>query len=324
MCTSIALNTPAFCFGRNLDLECGFGEQVVITPRQYPFSFRRAGEMHSHYAFIGMAAVMDGYPLYGDAVNEHGLAIAALNFPGNAWYDPKAQAGKENITPFELIPFLLGKCRKLVEAKALLEKIHLIDIPFSDRIPLTPLHWHIADKEGSLTLECTREGMKTYDNPVGVLANNPSFDFHMLNLCQYLSLTPQPVENQIALQVPLSSFSRGMGAMGLPGDFSSPSRFVRAVFLKSHSVCDPSMEGEISQFFHLLDSVAMPRGGVALEDGRYSITQYSCCMREGIYFYKTYDNSRITGVKMQDKNLDGSTLISFPLEKSQQIAWQQA
>ena len=84
MCTAASYRTKDLYFGRNLDYEFSYGDEVTITPRNYPFTFRRAGEMRTHYAMIGMAYVAEEYPLYYDAVNEKGLCIAGLNFVGNA------------------------------------------------------------------------------------------------------------------------------------------------------------------------------------------------------------------------------------------------
>ena len=158
MCTSIAWKTRDFYFGRNLDLECSFGERIVITPRNYPVSFRKEAALSRHYAMIGMATVIENYPLYAEAANEKGLCIAGLNFPENALYPQQAERGKYRISPFELPLWLLAQCENLQQAKALLQKTALVAIPFSEKIPLSPLHWHIADETGSIVLECTRTG----------------------------------------------------------------------------------------------------------------------------------------------------------------------
>lgn len=323
MCTSIAMKTRDFYFGRNMDLEYDFGQRVVITPRSFPFAFRRAGEMQSHYAMIGMASVADGYPLYAEAMNEKGLGMAGLNFPDNAYYPPEEADGKANVSPFELIPWVLGQCETVAQARQLLEKTHLIAIPFSEAIPLATLHWHIADAESSLVLESTREGMKLYDNPVGVLTNNPPFDFQLTNLRQYLNLTPLEPENRFSAEVELVPFGRGFGGIGLPGDFSPASRFVKAAFLRQNSVCDGEEASSVSQFFHLLDAVAMPKGIVAAGGEDCETTRYACCIsaKRGIFYYKTYANSQLTAVDMRKENLDGTELLEFPLVLEQQVAW---
>ena len=177
MCTTVAMTMDSFFFGRNMDLEDSFGEGVVITPRNFPFRFRRTEPSFSHYAMIGMASVMDGYPLYADAVNEKGLCAAGLNFPHNAYYPKWGNGVKTEISPFEVIPFVLGRCATVSEARELLVQAALVDEPFSEALPLTPLHWHIADKNGALVVEPMADGLKLYDDPFGILTNNPPFPF---------------------------------------------------------------------------------------------------------------------------------------------------
>lgn len=324
MCTSIALNDGRFYFGRNLDLEYGFGEKTVITPRRYPFEFRRAGRMDSHYALIGMAAVQDGYPLYAEAANEKGLCIAGLNFPGNAYYPMEEAEDKANISPFELTAWLLGQCASVKEARALLERTQLVRINFSERLPLSPLHWHIADREESIVLESMRDGLRIYENPVGVLTNNPPFDFHLANLHQYLNLTTDYPVNRFSEKADLKPFGVGLGSFGLPGDFSPASRFVKTAFLKLNSVSDGGEEGAVSRFFHLLDAVAMPDGIVQTPDGKYEYTRYSSCIdaEKGVFYYKTYENSCLAAVDMRRERLDGDQLIQYELRRVQQIQFQ--
>lgn len=323
MCTAITYQTKDHYFGRNLDLEYCFDERVTITPRNYPFHFRTMGEMPTHYAMIGMAYVAEGYPLYYEATNEHGLSMAGLNFPGNAcWFEPKE--GKDNVSPFEFIPWILGQCKNLAEARTLIERINLVNLSFSPELPLSPLHWMVADRSGALTVEQVSGGLAIYENPVEVLTNNPTFDYHMTNLANYMALSNQPPRNCLAPGLELSPYSRGMGAMGLPGDLSSASRFVRAAFVRMNSRSGAGESESISQFFHILGSVAQQRGCVDMGEGKFEITYYSCCCNtdRGIYYYTTYENSRITAVDMHREDLDGNRVVSYPLITGQQIEYQ--
>ena len=258
MCTSISLDKNGFYFGRTLDIECSFGEKVVITPRNYPFKFRLDKKDSSHLAIIGIAAVAEDYPLYADAMNEKGLCMAGLRFPDNAFYPKSTDLTKHNISPFELIPWVLSQCENTDEAKSLLKRTHITAVPFSSTLALAPLHWHIADKSCSIVLESTADGMKIYDNPVGVMTNNPCFDFHLTNLSQYLNISPEYPKNRFGTK--LEPFSNGFGGIGLPGDNSSCSRFVRASFLKANSVC--CQGEEISHFFRIAENVSLPKGAV--------------------------------------------------------------
>ncbi len=323
MCTAATYRTKDHYFGRTLDYEFSYHETVTVTPRNYPFHFRKAGSLEHHYAMIGMAYVVDDYPLYYDATNEKGLSMAGLNFPGNADYKNVADH-VDNISPFEFIPWILGQCANLQEAEALLARINLVNINFSEELPLSPLHWIIADRDGSITVESVKDGLKIYENPVGIMTNNPTFDMQMFNLNNYMHLSTEQPENIFSEKLNLQPYSRGMGAMGLPGDLSSSSRFVKAAFTKMNSVSGESESESISQFFHILGSVTQQRGCVHMGGGMYEITIYtSCCNADkGIYYYTTYENSQISGVDMHRENLDGSLPVSYPLITGQQIRMQ--
>ena len=324
MCTSLTFQTSDFYFGRNLDLEYNFGEKIVITPRQYPFVFKFAGTLSEHYAMIGTAQITDGCPLYAEAVNEKGLCLAALNFPGNAVYAETPESGKTNLAPFELFGFLLGTCATVKEGEEKLKAVCITHTAFKDGYPVAPLHWHIADKDQSLALECTKDGMHLYENPVGVLTNNPPFPFQLTNLQNYMHLTSNPPENRFAPALKLTPYGQGMGALGLPGDASPASRFVRAAFCKWNSELLSGEEASVTQFFHILDNVAMVAGSVRTPENKLDRTTYSCCINasRGIYYYKTYNNNQISAVSMHKTDLDGCAPVVFEQVNRQQICYQ--
>lgn len=216
MCTAATYKTADFYFGRTLDYEFSYGDEVTVTPRNYPFHFADQGELQTHYALIGMACVTEEYPLYYDAVNEKGLGMAGLNFVGNAVYNDWKE-GRDNIAQYELIPWILGQCATVKEVRALLAKINITNRPFNEKFPLAQLHWIIADSAGTITVECVQEGLKIYDNPVGVLTNNPPFDEQMFALKNYMHLSAKSPVNTFAPGLELTPYSRGMGAIGLPG-----------------------------------------------------------------------------------------------------------
>lgn len=318
MCTAISYKSTDHYFGRNLDLEYSYQEEVTITPRNFPLPFCSGTVMHQHFAIIGMATVSEDYPLYYDATNEAGLSVAALNFPENAVYFPE-DAHKDNIAPYELIPWILGQCSSVSEAEVLLKKVNIVNISFSKEYPLTPLHWLIADKEKSVTAEQLASGLHIHENPVGVLTNNPPFDFHMHNMQNYSKLTSrEPV-----CDISDKPYSRGLGGFGLPGDLSSPSRFVRAVFTRDNSVTDHTDTTDISQFFHILSCVEQTEGCVKADKGYVKTVYTSCCNTDkGIYYYTTYENRQITGVHLHNVDLNGQSLSRYPLIRSQQFYMQ--
>ena len=176
------------------------------------------------------------------------------------------------------------------------------------------------EKAKRITVESVKDGLKIYENPVGVLTNNPTFDYHLTHLADYMQLSNQPAENRLGSDA-LQAYSRGMGAMGLPGDWSSASRFVRAAFVRQNSTCEKSELASVGQFFHILGAVDQQRGCVRLPDGRCEITVYTSCINtdKGIYYYTTYDNSCISAVDMHRCDLDGGRLFQYPLAKNQII-----
>lgn len=320
MCTCITFKTKDHYFGRNMDIECHFNENIVITPREYLFSLKNGTSFHTKYAMIGMANVISDYPLYAEATNEMGLSIAGLYFPNNAVYFNEKKE-KLNITPYELIPYLLGQYQSVEEIKEMIHCINISNIPFSQSIPLSDLHFMISDEKESIVLEQTTEGFKIYDNKIGVLTNNPTFDYHQTNLCNYMNLTANAVENHFSKQLELESYAQGMGAIGLPGDTSSASRFVRVAFHKWNSVCDEDENSSITQFFHILDTVQMTKGSTITKSGNYDVTIYSCCINTNTqtYYYKTYTNNQIHAIKMNEEDKKKSTLSIFSLIRRQEI-----
>ena len=320
MCTCIAYENGDFYFGRNMDLEYRFGEKVVITPRNFRFPMKAEEPGKMTYAMIGMASVAGGCPLYAEAANEKGLVMAGLNFPGNAVYRP-AEAGMKNIAPYELIPWVLGQCADVREAALLLEDLNLLNVPFSDDLPLAPLHWMISGRDGSLVLESAENGVHLYENPFGVLTNNPPFQYYRYHLGNYRNLTPEFPENRFAADPSQPALGQGLGAVGLPGDFSPASRFVKAAFLRKNARAEKNEMSAVSQMFHMLEAVAMVRGAVITGEGKYDITTYSCCISadRGIYYYKTYENSGIHAVNLHHEDLQAEDIKAFDLSEKQAV-----
>ena len=319
MCTASNYITDNHYFGRNFDYEISYNERVTVTPRKYELKFRKIDDIKTHYAIIGIAAGIDEYPLYYDACNEKGLAIAGLNFAGNAVYR-EFEEDMVNVTPFELIPYLLGTCSSVSEAREALGKINLVNINFAEELPLSPLHWMISDEVESIVVEPLADGLKVYDNPVGVLTNNPPFDKQLFYLNNYRGLSNKNPENTFG--VDLEEYSRGMGAIGLPGDLSSASRFAKVAFTRANSYSDNDEASSVGQFFHILGSVEQQNGCTFIDDpDLYEYTIYTSCYNtnKAILYYRTYHNSQITAVDLYRENLDSSELINYLLINEEQF-----
>lgn len=319
MCTSISFTTKDHYFGRNLDMECSYDEKVIITPRNYPFKFRLDSELNEHYAIIGIGIVDDNYPLYYEATNEKGLSMAGLNFPVSAFYGEPVK-DKNNIGVFELIPWILGKCSSVDQARELLMDTNIISMDFNEKYKTAELHWMISDRDYSITVECVQDGLKVYYNPVHVLTNNPEFPMQVFNLNNYMNLTREEPETRFAEGFDLNKYSRGMGAIGMPGDLSSMSRFIRATFTRLNSFCGETESESISQFFHILQSVSQQNGCVRVGEAFEKTIYSSCCNTDkGIYYYVTYNNNQISAVDIHRENLDRTDLIIYNLINEQQI-----
>ena len=304
MCTSISLPTRdgRHLFGRTLDLDAHFGEAVTLTPRRYPFSFRDCYPLTRHYALLGMAAIVDGYPLYAEAMNEKGLCMAGLRFAKSAVYAPCPREGRLNLAPWELIPYLLSTCATVAEARSALEDICVWDKPFSDTVGTAPLHWHMVDADathGGMILEITSLGMSIYPDDAGVLSNEPPY--------------PDQLNRLTALP-----YLRG-DAVGLPGDYSSPSRFLRSATLRRWWTeqgrdCTGEAEGggdfALSQFFTVLGAVSPTAGAVMTPEGGCHRTLYTCCMDtgEGTYHYRTEGETSVSSVGFRGLDLNGESL----------------
>ena len=282
MCTAVSLSHEnRHFFARTLDLEYHHTESVTLTPRRFPFHFTDGTSIADRPALLGMAYVQNRYPLYYDAMNEHGLCMAGLAFSGFCTYAALTSPPMgHRIAPWELIPYVLTRCRTVDDAKRLLQDAVLADIPFSDTLPNQPMHWMIAGHTACTVLETDGDGrIRLYDNPTAVMTNAPPLLYQLSRLGQYRHLTPYP-----KLDPDTGILMRGAGAMGLPGDFSSPSRFVRAAYLRRYMRCHTA-----DDVFTLLDSVKVPRGAALSEDGRPIVTHYSAVMepQSMTYHYRT-------------------------------------
>lgn len=317
MCT--ALRFKQF-FGRNLDYEFSYGERITVSPRNYNFKFRHTNKQGKHYAIIGMAYIVGDYPLYYDAINEKGVGMAGLNFVGNTYFNAHVD-GRDDITSFEFIPWVLSQCANIKEVKELLEHTNVVNTAFNSKLPPAQLHYMISDDTDSIVIECMKDGMHIYDNPTHVLTNNPPFKEQISRLNDYMYLTNKQPENTFSKDLNLAPYSRGFGAFGLPGDLSSPSRFVRVAFTRSNATSD---ENDLSQFFHILGSVEQQKGLCEVSEGEYEYTIYSSCcdLYNGIYYYTTYNGHQIIGVDMFKEDLDSDKIISYPMMEKEIISFQ--
>lgn len=320
MCTAIRFRSGSVYFGRTLDLESPYETSIVALPRRFPLPFRHLAALREHYAILGTALVQEGYPLLFDAMNEEGVFMAGLRFEGSCLYR-HAVSARENVASFELIAHVLSRCCDVEHARTLLRRTHITDAAFSPSLPPQPLHWLVADAARAIVVEQTAQGLQIYDDPADVLTNAPPFPQQLCRLADVQHLTPNPPQNHLLPDAALPAYSRGLGAMGLPGDSSSVSRFIRAAFLTAHSRAEAYEDAAVAQVFHILQSVAQLRGCVRLADGSYEKTDYSVCYsaREQTYSYTTYENSAITTLSLRDLPPEGERMVALPMEHTPHI-----
>ncbi len=325
MCTCLRVSfgevgKSRLLFGRNMDIEAHFGEAVTVTPRNCPLPFRCLPALREHYAIIGTAVVVDGYPLYADAMNEKGLCMAGLHFPGNAVYQPPCGFAEETdrIAPFELIPYLLGTCASTADVRHTLERTVVSDIHFSHSLPNTPLHWHVAADDGGLVIEATAEGLRVYDDATGVLTNNPPYPYHVAHLHRFDALTnraPALIRDDTAAG---ETYDLGLGLVGLPGDYTSPARFVRCATLRRLTDWDGLTEtAAVAQFFRVLGAVAVPYGCVRTAKNEIHATLYTACMDTETLTYHMLNDGGLTplSISLTEERSCGNICTQYLSEK---------
>ncbi len=295
MCTAINDTAKYHLFGRTLDVEESFDENVVISPRKLPFSFIHEGKCTDHLAIIGAAHIKDGTPLYYDGMNEKGLCATALRFPELTVYHNKKPNCK-NLASFELIPWLLCNFDSASSAREALKTVNITPDSFTSELPSTELHWLVGDGKESFVIESREDGLKIYDNPHGVLANAPDFPTQCFVLDKY----------------------------GDPmlGDLSSSSRFIRAEHALKYTLPADNKEGAISRIFHIFGTVNQP-DGLFRADERRLRTLYTSCMdtEDLIYYFTTYTCRQIHSVRLHNDYLENDSILAYPMSHKENIEY---
>lgn len=313
MCTGVRFSDNAgnMYFGRNLDWSEGYGQKVVITPREYKYNSAFLGEMGGS-AVIGMAIVAEDVPLYFDCANEYGLGIAGLNFPGYASYAPDAVEGKTNVAAYEFPLWVALNFKTVDEAEKALRDVAIVAKPINDQYPVSQLHWIIGDAKRSIVVEYTERGMEIFENKVDILTNQPGYGWHQENLRNYMNLFSQMPKEVRWGEAKMTAFGSGSLMRGLPGGFYSTDRFIRVAYLNTHYPVQSDEASNVSRLFHTLTGVAMIDGGASMADGKFEKTVYTGGYSSATqtYYYNTYEDPAIQAVAMKNHNLDSSGLIT--------------
>ena len=313
MCTGVRFSGAdgEMYFGRNLDWSVPYGQKVVITPRGYRYKTAFLGENPNAPALIGMGIIAENTPLYFDCANEHGLAVAGLNFPGYAKYAEAAVEGKTNVAAYEFPLWVALNFKTVDEVEKALSNVAIVAKPINEQYPVSQLHWMIGDAKRSIVVEYTEKGMEIFQNDVDVLTNQPGYGWHKENLRNYMNLdSKMPAEVDWG-KAKMTAFGSGSMMRGIPGDYYAPSRFVRVAYLNTHYPVKDTEADNVSRLFHTLTGVAMIDGAAAMADGAFEKTIYTggYSAKTKTYYYNTYENPAIQSVSLSDFDLDGADLI---------------
>ncbi|MFZ3453038.1 choloylglycine hydrolase [Arthrobacter sp. 7Tela_A1] len=312
MCTGIRFsdNSGNLYLARNLDWTFGYGERVVLTPTGYSTRSPFGAVPEIRHAVIGMGIVEEDTPLYFDCGNDAGLAVAGLNFPGYADYAPEAVEGAVNVAAFEFPLWVASQFASVDEVEAALGSVVIVDRPINEKYPSSLLHWIIGDGKRAIVVEYTSDGMHVFDDDVDVLANQPGFSWHHENLRNYLNASPDYPEKVVLARADLSPFGSGSLMRGIPGDYYSPSRFVRAAYVNAHYPQKATEEENVSRAFHTLQQVAMVEGSAAMDSGQFEKTIYTGLFsaRTKSYYWNTYEDPAIQSAAMADHAAVGTEL----------------
>lgn len=319
MCTAVTLRSRQgeTFLGRTMDFSYPLDPQLYVMPRGYEWSNALDTiRIHNRYGYIGVGQDISKIT-FADGVNEMGLAVAALYFPGYAeygkyrWVDGATQ---NSIAAIELVNFLLGICSTVEDAVTTLRSVQLVGVPDSVTNSVAPLHWIVCDRSGRcMTVEQTKDGLHLFNNPVGVLSNSPDFEWHMNNLRNYMRASPEQREKAQWGNLVLTPFGQGGGTEVLPGGYTPPARFVRTVFQKMHVPVPENRESAVVTGFHVLEGVSIPKGVVMTARGTDDYTQYTVFLNTMTceYFVRTYNNLQISTAKLSADAVSGTNPVSL-------------
>ena len=328
MCTGLNLVTKngKHIFGRSLDVTHFYGESVNIVPRNFEWlNIVDNKSYKTKYACIAMSIVVDNHPFLFDGVNEKGLAGGGLNFLSFAKFSDEALEGKENISASDFVLWALSNFSNLEELKKALKNLVLVNKSFKKELPVQGLHWMFTDLSGkSIVVENMEDGMHIYDNPVGVLTNDPTFTWQIMNLNQYVTLKAEEPSGKTIVNLNISPYGHGLGMCGMPGDYSPAARFVRTVFFKDNIIYAEDEKSGVTAFLNILSTVNIPKGSEREENGHVNYTSYksAMCQESGTYYYTTYDNRRINAISLFKEDLDSKEIINFKYNKEEDILFQ--
>ncbi len=330
-CTGITIKPKdgSIIFARTLEFAADLKSNIIVVPRGLAYVGTAPGDKpglrwKTRYGFAGTNAF--DLAVTVDGLSEQGLSVGLFYFPGFPKYQAvkAADAGKA-LAPWELGALLLGTCADVKEAVAAAKSVLVGEAVQTDMGYVPPVHYIVTDASGkSVVLEYIGGELKVHNNPLGVITNSPTFDWHMTNLGNYVTLSSQ---NIVAIDLAgkeIKALGQGSGMLGLPGDFTPPSRFVRAVAFSQTALPVETAPAGVLQAFHILNQFDIPHGAArGLEHGKevadYTQWTSTADLTNRRYYFRTYDNSRIRMIDLKAVGLDGQQIKTISMQGDEQI-----
>tara|TARA_R110002095_G_scaffold211170_1_gene199068 strand:+ start:9732 stop:10805 length:1074 start_codon:yes stop_codon:yes gene_type:complete len=330
-CTGITIKPKdgSVIFGRTLEFAQDLHSNIIIVPRNKEFvgiapNQKQGLRWNSQYGIVGMNAF--NLPIIADGINEKGLHVGIFYFPDYAKYqNVSTQEIAKTISPIQVPLYLLGSCMTVDDVAKQIKQIKVGNVLMEQMGGVPPFHYIASDASGkSIVLEYVNGKLNIHQNPLGVFTNSPTFDWHMTNLGNYVNLLTNNIAKIEIEGQTITGLGQGSGMLGLPGDFTPPSRFVRAVaFSASVFPVQTAHEG-VLQVFHVLNQFDIPKGAARGDQNGKTTADYTMWtavsdLKNQLYYFRTYDDSTIRMVNLNSVDLNATEIKIISIQGEEQI-----
>lgn len=326
-CTNIIVKATdgSIVTARSMEFATNFHSRIIAVPRGQSYTGTLPDgspgmRWQTNYGFVGADGL--GLPHVTDGINEHGLAVSLLYFPGFADYGTLTDQDKTKaLAPWEFNTWVLSSCMSVQDVIDKLASVRIAPVAHELVGTIVPAHYAITDVAGrSIVIEPTNGSLKIFENSVGVLTNAPTFDWHLINLSNYVNLHPDDVHSMKLGNATFQRLGKGIGLHGLPGDPTPPSRFIRAALFRNWALPPQNSEQAVLQAIHLINPFFIPQGiSAAMSEAApmYELTQWETFadLTNKKYYYRTYNNQNIRVVNLNKINFDAQTIKAYPMEQ---------
>lgn len=330
-CTGIQLkaNDGSYINGRTVEFGLNLNLGGVVVPRNFPCKGTLPDGSTSmtyktKYAAVGGG--MFGATDIADGLNEKGLSIGSFYFPNYANYATITDANKNRaLSPTEFANWVLTQFATVDEVKEGIKTVVIAPTTPKGWPVLPPFHYIVYDKTGkSLVIEPMNGQLKVWDNPLGVFTNSPTFDWHLTNLNNYINLSPFNVATAMLGNLALQSFGSGTGLHDIPGDFTPPSRFVRAAFYSATSIPADKAEQTVFRAFHILNQFDIPYGAVISINGDQKYPEYTLATtvkdtQNLKYYFHAFEDQTIKMVDLNAFDWNGKSIKTYSMQGNQTV-----